>query len=86
MKNISCLYIFHISSNTLFYMMKFSRAISRVKRLSGEKTNVSKTISVLRTRGLHHTQSPGKQQIPFLYLKLVLKYLYLIAQMNIQAR
>jgi hypothetical protein len=28
-------------------MMKFSRAISRVKWLSGEKTNVSKTISVL---------------------------------------
>jgi hypothetical protein len=28
-------------------MMKFSRAISQVKWLSGEKTNVSKTISVL---------------------------------------
>jgi hypothetical protein len=28
-------------------MMKFSRAISRAKWLSGEKTNVSKTISVL---------------------------------------
>jgi hypothetical protein len=28
-------------------MMKFSRAISRVKWLSGEKTSVSKTISVL---------------------------------------
>jgi hypothetical protein len=28
-------------------MMKFSRAISRVKWLSGEQTNVSKTISVL---------------------------------------
>jgi hypothetical protein len=58
--------------------MKFSRAISWVKWLSGEKTNVSKTISVLRNvcffttqpfdladspRELHHTQSPGKQQI-----------------------
>jgi hypothetical protein len=31
-------------------MMKFSRAISRVKWLSGEKTNVSKTISVLVLR------------------------------------
>jgi hypothetical protein len=31
-------------------MMKFSRAISRVKWLSGEKTNVSKTISVLGGR------------------------------------
>jgi hypothetical protein len=31
-------------------MMKFSRAISRVKCLSGEKTNVSKTISVLVLR------------------------------------
>jgi hypothetical protein len=31
-------------------MMKFSRAVSRVKWLSGEKTNVSKTISVLVLR------------------------------------
>jgi hypothetical protein len=31
-------------------MMKFSWAISRVKWLSGEKTNVSKTISVLVLR------------------------------------
>jgi hypothetical protein len=29
-------------------VMKFSRAISRVKWLSGEQTNVSKTISVPR--------------------------------------
>jgi hypothetical protein len=40
-------------------MMKFSRAISRVKWLSGEKTNVSKTISVLVLRVLvwfsHHS-------------------------------
>jgi hypothetical protein len=33
-------------------MMQFSRAISRVKWLSGEKTNVSKTISVLVLRVL----------------------------------
>jgi hypothetical protein len=33
-------------------MMKFSRAISRVKWLSSEKTNVSKTISVLVLRVL----------------------------------
>jgi hypothetical protein len=33
-------------------MMKFSLAISRVKWLSGEKTNVSKTISVLVFRVL----------------------------------
>jgi hypothetical protein len=33
-------------------MMKFSRAISRVTWLSGEKTNVSKTISVLVLRVL----------------------------------
>jgi len=33
-------------------MMKFSWAISRVKWLSGEKTNVSKTISVLVLRVL----------------------------------
>jgi hypothetical protein len=33
-------------------MMKFSRAISRVKWLRGEKTNVSKTISVLIFRVL----------------------------------
>jgi hypothetical protein len=33
-------------------MMNFSRAISRVKWLSGEKTNVSKTISVLALRVL----------------------------------
>jgi hypothetical protein len=52
--------------------MKFSRAISRVKWLSSEKTYVSKTISVLvlrvsrdSPRELHHTQSPGKQQISF---------------------
>jgi hypothetical protein len=32
--------------------MKFSRAISRVKLLSGEKTNVWKTISVLVLRVL----------------------------------
>jgi hypothetical protein len=33
-------------------MMKFSRAISRVNWLSGEKTNVSKTISDLVLRVL----------------------------------
>jgi hypothetical protein len=33
-------------------MMKFSRAISRVKWLSGEQTNVSKTIFVLVLRVL----------------------------------
>jgi hypothetical protein len=33
-------------------MMKFSRAISQVKWLSGEKTNVLKTISVLVLRVL----------------------------------
>jgi hypothetical protein len=33
-------------------MMKFSRAISRVKWFSGEQTNVSKTISVLVLRVL----------------------------------
>jgi hypothetical protein len=33
-------------------MMKFSRAISQVKWLSGEQTNVSKTISVLVLRVL----------------------------------
>jgi hypothetical protein len=33
-------------------MMKFSQAISRVKWLSAEKTNVSKTISVLVLRVL----------------------------------
>jgi len=32
--------------------MKFSQAISRVKWLNGEKTNVSKTISVLFFRVL----------------------------------
>jgi hypothetical protein len=31
-------------------MMKFSRAIRRVKWLSGEQTNISKTISVLVLR------------------------------------
>jgi len=35
-----------------YTMMKFSRPISRVKWLSGEKTNVSKTISVLVLRVL----------------------------------
>jgi hypothetical protein len=55
-------------------MMKFSR----VKWLSGEQTNVSKTISVRALpaqpfapadspRELHHTQSPGKQQISLVY-------------------
>jgi hypothetical protein len=34
--------------------MKFSRAISRVKWVSGEKTNVSKTNSVLVLRALNH--------------------------------
>jgi hypothetical protein len=34
-------------------MMKFSRAISQVKWLSGEKTNVSKTICVLVLRVLY---------------------------------
>jgi hypothetical protein len=33
-------------------MIKFSRVISRVKWLSGEKTNVSKTSSVLVLRAL----------------------------------
>jgi hypothetical protein len=33
-------------------MMKFSRAINRVKWLNGEKSNVSKTISVLVLRVL----------------------------------
>jgi hypothetical protein len=35
-----------------FNMMKFSQAISQVKWLSGEKTNISKTISVLVLRVL----------------------------------
>jgi hypothetical protein len=63
--------------------MKFSRAISRIKWLSGEQTNVSKTVFVLvfrvlvwqtepadSPRELHHTQSPGKQQISLLDVKL----------------
>jgi hypothetical protein len=39
-----------IHTNKRFNMIKFSRAISRVNWLSGEKTNVSKTISVLVLR------------------------------------
>jgi hypothetical protein len=38
--------------NILRTMMKFSRAIIRVKLLSREQTNVSKTISVLVLRVL----------------------------------
>jgi hypothetical protein len=44
-------------------MRKFSRAISRVKWLSSEKTNVSKTISVLVFRVL-----VGKNILSNLYL------------------
>jgi hypothetical protein len=56
------------------HIMKFSQAISWVKWLNGEETNISKNISVLilrvqpldlvdSTRELHYIQSPGKQQI-----------------------
>jgi hypothetical protein len=38
--------------NTDVSLMKFSWAISQVKWLSGEKTNVSKTISILVLRVL----------------------------------
>jgi hypothetical protein len=48
-------------------MMKLSRAISRVKWLSGEKTNVSKTISVLVLRVLVWLWL-GKTFLPNLYL------------------
>jgi len=46
--------------------MKFSQAISRVKWLNGEKTNVSKFISVLvlRVPIWVSSQSPGKQPGP----------------------
>jgi hypothetical protein len=54
-------------------MAKCSRALSRVKWLRGEKPNVSTTNVGFLTaqpfdpanspRELHHTQSPGKQQI-----------------------
>jgi hypothetical protein len=46
--------MWHPKSNivliTKSVLMKFSRAISQVKWLSGEQTNVSKTISVLVLR------------------------------------
>jgi hypothetical protein len=42
----------NIQANYYSSMMMFSRAISRVKWLSGEKTNVSKIISVLVIRVL----------------------------------
>jgi hypothetical protein len=54
-------------------MMKFSQAISQVKWLSSEKTNVLKAVGFLTAqpfdpadslREPHHTQLPGKQQIP----------------------
>jgi hypothetical protein len=51
----SCLFVFDPNIcflSTIFAMMKFFRAISRVKWLSGEQTNVSKTISVLVLRVL----------------------------------
>jgi hypothetical protein len=44
-------------------MMKFSRAISRVKWLSGEQTTAQPFDPADSPRELHHTQSPGKQQI-----------------------
>jgi hypothetical protein len=39
-------------------MMKFSRAISQVKWLSGKKTNVSKTICVLSAQLFDPADSP----------------------------
>jgi hypothetical protein len=48
-------------------MMKFSRAISQVKWLSGEQTNVSKTISVLVLRVLVW-QWLGKTFWPNIYI------------------
>jgi hypothetical protein len=50
-----------------FSLMKFSRAISRVKWLSGEQTNVSKTISVLNLRVLVW-QRLGKTFSPNIYI------------------
>jgi hypothetical protein len=47
--------------NNKYVKMKFSRAISRVKWLSGEQ--------------LHHTQSPGKQQIPNM-LRITMKRVF----------
>jgi hypothetical protein len=44
-------------------MMKFTRAISRVKWLSGLLTAQPFDLAD-SPRELHHTQSPGKQQIP----------------------
>jgi hypothetical protein len=43
-------------------MMKLSRAISRVKWLSSEKTNVSKTISVLVLR-VQHPEDEDRENI-----------------------
>jgi hypothetical protein len=44
-------------------MMKFSRAISRVKWLSGGLLTAQPFEPADSPRELHHTQSPGKQQI-----------------------
>jgi len=49
------------------FLMKFSRAISRIKWLSGEKTNVWKTISVLVLRALVLVMV-GKNILSNLYL------------------
>jgi hypothetical protein len=46
-------------------MMKFSRAISRVKSLSDEKTNVSKTISVLVLRVLEDEDRDDLRNVGF---------------------
>jgi hypothetical protein len=49
-------------------LMKFTRAISRVKWLRGERTNVSKTISVLVLRVLLWLWFGMKTFCPNLYL------------------
>jgi hypothetical protein len=49
-KSSSWMLLLTVQVKFVGYMMKFSRAISRVKWLSDEKTNVSKTISVLVLR------------------------------------
>jgi len=58
----------------LTYLMKFSRAISRVKWLSREKTNVSKTISVLVLRVLaplyHLTQLIARENFMIAFLPI----------------
>jgi hypothetical protein len=57
----------HPYMQVLFYLIKFSRASNRVKWLKVDKTDVSRTISVLVLSFLEDEDRDGPRNVCFIY-------------------